>query len=67
MTDKSCDFCKGTIDTIRFDPSLNLKQNIIVSFVHKNQPCTKKMVVDFMADVEVCEDCLNHYYKRLEC
>ena len=64
MTEKSCEFCKGTFDTICFDPSLNLVQNMIVDFVDKNQPCTKEMAVDFIADVEVCEDCLNHHIRN---
>lgn len=61
MTEKTCAFCKGAFDASIFNPSLSLIQNMIVSYVDQNQPCTKEDVVDFIADLEVCVDCLKHH------
>mgnify|MGYP001334235313 CR=1 FL=1 len=60
----SCAFCTGIFDTSRFDPSLTLIQNMIVSFVDENQPCTQEMVVDFITNIDVCEDCLNYHIRN---
>ena len=64
MTEKNCTFCKEHYDVSIFNPSLTLIQNMIVSFVDKNQPCTKEMVVDYIANLEVCEECLNHHIRN---